>query len=90
MDRRSELFQKIQMVSFVLVDTNLYLDTHPDDRAALNYYHKYRTLMDQMVQEYTDNYGPLTPYTVKSADMWTWIDQPWPWEKEANSYVELR
>ena len=78
-----ELFKKIQTISFVLVDINLYLDTHPTDMAALNYYHKYKALKDQLAYEYTTSYEPLTSGTVTSTNRWTWIDKPWPWEMEA-------
>lgn len=78
-----ELFRKIQIVSFLLDDASLYLDTHPEDMAALNYYHKYQALLDQLVYQYTDEYGPLTRSAVVSQNRWTWIDDPWPWELEA-------
>lgn len=78
----NELLKRIQYLSFALVDVNLYLDTHPMDIAALNYYHNYRALYNQAVSEYTARYGPLTPGTVESRNRWTWIDKPWPWERE--------
>lgn len=80
---RRELLSKIQMVSFVLVDVNLFLDTHPEDMTALDYYHKHQVLLDQLRSQYINEYGPLTPGTVVSNNRWTWIDQPWPWEREA-------
>ena len=83
MNSEHELFKKIQIISFLLVDVNLYLDTHPTDMAALNYYHKYRALNEKAVSEYAAQYGPLTPGTVESTNRWTWIDKPWPWEMEA-------
>lgn len=83
MDSQHELFKKIQIIDFVIIDTALYLDTHPMDQAALNYYHKYKGLREKAVAEYTTCYGPLTINTVESMNKWTWIDQPWPWEMEA-------
>ncbi|MFA5528055.1 MAG: spore coat protein CotJB [Peptostreptococcales bacterium] len=79
----NELLRRIQYLSFVLVEVNLYLDTHPTDMAALNYYHTYKALYNRALSEYTSQYGPLTPGTVESRNRWTWIDKPWPWEREA-------
>ncbi|WP_027399073.1 spore coat protein CotJB [Anaerovorax odorimutans] len=80
---RMEMLKKIQMLSLVLLDTNLFLDTHPMDTAALNFYDKYRALLEKTRDEYTSMYGPLTPASVNTSDGWTWIDKPWPWEMEA-------
>lgn len=83
MDARNELFRKIQILGFILADSALYLDTHPTDQAALNYYQKYRALNEKAIAEYTACYGPLTLDNVESTNRWTWIDKPWPWEMEA-------
>lgn len=83
MDARRELLQKIQILEFVIYDTALYLDTHPSDAAALNYYHHHRELLEAAKAEYTQCYGPLTIESVMSKNKWTWIDKPWPWELEA-------
>ncbi len=83
MDTQHELFKKIQMLEFVVHDTVLYLDTHPMDQAALNYYHYHRDMLNAVVAEYTACYGPLTADSVMSKNEWTWIEKPWPWEMEA-------
>ena len=41
----NELSRKVVTLAFVLKDTQLYLDTHPGDEAALNFYDKYRSLL---------------------------------------------
>ena len=83
MDSKYELFKKIQILEFVILDTGLYLDTHPMDQAALCYYHNHREMLDAAVDEYTKCYGPLTMDAVLSKNNWTWIEKPWPWEMEA-------
>ena len=80
---RQDMFQEIQALDFGLVDINLYLDTHPNDTAALNFYHRHVALLDQLTYEYINQYGPLTVKDVVSTNRWTWIDNPWPWEMEA-------
>ena len=78
-----ELLYNIQIIDFSLVEVNLFLDTHPTDMAALQYYHKLKALREKAVADYTARFGPLTIYTVESANCWSWIDNPWPWEREA-------
>jgi spore coat protein JB len=83
MDDREELLLKIQIIEFNMYDAALYLDTHPCDEAALDFFHHFRELKDRAVDEYAACYGPLTMDTVESKTNWTWIDHPWPWEMEA-------
>ncbi len=74
------LMKYINEVSFALNDVTLYLDTHPDDTKALEYYHKYKEQRHQAVKEYEQCYGPLLNYDVNCSERWTWVDGPWPWE----------
>lgn len=79
---RKQLKQYIDQVSFAMDDLILYLDTHMEDRNALNYYERLRELRQQAVDVYTNNFGPLTFRQVKTDQCWTWASQPWPWEVE--------
>lgn len=58
-DNKTKLFNELQQVTFVLVDLNLYLDTHPTDASALRYYKHYQALRQQLLEQYTMEYGPL-------------------------------
>ncbi len=80
-DRR-KLMKYIEEVSFAMDDLVLFLDTHPKDQRALNYYDKLRVLRQQAVDSYTDNFGPITFRDVKNCDYWAWVKEPWPWEVE--------
>ena len=81
---RENMMRRLQIASFAIDDIKLYLDTHPDDAEALEYFERYKTARNQIRQEYVSNYGPLTVETVNGAGgHWTWVDLPWPWEKEA-------
>jgi len=77
---RNNLMHFINEISFALDDVGLYLDTHPEDKEAMEYYQKYRIQRNQAVKEYEKCYGPLTKYSVVADDSWTWICAPWPWE----------
>ncbi len=78
---QAALLRKIQTVDFALQEVNLFLDTHPRCKKALTYYEMYRKLRHELCMEYTEKYGPLTRNDVMDTDNWTWIDDPWPWEK---------
>jgi spore coat protein JB len=80
---QAELFRMIQIYDFVIHDTALYLDTHPTDQVALEYYEKIRDLYKKVVAEYVACYGPITIEDVDARNKWTWIEKPWPWEMEA-------
>ncbi|MDW8802986.1 spore coat protein CotJB [Clostridium sp. A1-XYC3] len=80
---KKELLRQITAVNFVLVDLHLYLNTHPNDREALAK-HNSLAMQSRMLREnYERCFGPLS-YGSCSAYPWQWINEPWPWECEAN------
>ena len=78
---RSALLQKMNETSFLLDDLRLYLDTHPDDAQALEFYHKHLAMRQQAMEEYSKQYGTLVRTQPHSTEHWDWVDNPWPWEK---------
>jgi len=85
-----QLLQQINQLSFAMHDTALYLDTHPMDTNALDYYHYLKPMKEQAIAEYTASYGPLTMGDVNSNTEWTWINEPWPWEGAGCSCGTMR
>lgn len=83
MDRvtKDSLMRKIQALSFAKVETELYLDTHPDSEMALGYYRDILSKLDEAMTEYQNKYGPLFAEGVVG-NRWTWVDTPWPWQLE--------
>ena len=78
---RKQMLSWINMVSFAVVEANLYLDTHPADPTALAYFREYSHLRRQALDDYAAIYGPLTLDTAPAGqEQWEWINQPWPWE----------
>lgn len=78
---RKTLLNEIGKVDFVLVELNLYLDTHPFDRQALDSIRHFRNMKSQLMKEYAENYGPLTRDCISENDCeWKWALQDWPWE----------
>lgn len=79
---RRELFEYINQISFVVDDVKLFLDTHPENQKALDYFQKYKEKRIEALKEYAEVYGPLTVDTVsENSDCWSWINEPWPWQE---------
>lgn len=75
----NDLLKNVYETGFALDDIILYLDTHPTDQNALNYYHQLQKANQQAVMAYEQVYGPLMAER-SSSDCWDWIKNPWPWE----------
>lgn len=73
------LLQKVYETGFALDEITLYLDTHPADNQAMEYYQYIRKANLDAVSAYEQSYGPLLINQVNS-NTWTWTSNPWPWE----------
>ena len=76
---KESLLKKIQALSFAKVETELYLDGHPDAKSALEYYRNILRELDDAMTEYQNEYGPLFAEGVVG-DRWTWVEGKWPWQ----------
>lgn len=74
------LLKHITNVSFALTEAVLFLDTHPCDQEALEYYHMMKEQRREAVEKYSEKYGPLLNDQVQCDKYWTWVETPWPWE----------
>ena len=79
---RQQYLQRINEVSFAVNDIVLYLDTHPEDTQALEYFQEHVATRNCLFTEYACAYGPLTMDTADdtASSSWSWVLQPWPWE----------
>ena len=80
MDEQKTLFSRIVSCDFVLTETALYLDTHPNCTEALAFYQKYLTMRKDAADEYTRKYGMLCHKDYNGQPGWNWTEGPWPWE----------
>ena len=78
---KAALLRKIQELCFQKTESELFLDTHPDCRGALDFYKRTVAELDTALAEYNNKYAPLSADAVVG-DRWTWIDTPWPWQME--------
>lgn len=79
-NRKQQLAQFIDEVSFALDDVVLFLDTHPCNQEALACYEEYKKMRKEAMEEYSRCVGPLQKDNVSICNEWTWALQPWPWK----------
>lgn len=70
----------IGTISFLLTDLNLYLDTHPFDKEALEYFNHYSRILKELKKDFAAKYYPLTLSNAGGYKEWTWGLAPAPWE----------
>lgn len=75
---------QLQVLSFAIQELALYLDTHRDDREALELYQEYQQMHHNCMIQYADTEGPLSHNHPTSGSKYRWLDDPWPWEYAAN------
>lgn len=77
---RQALLREIQAVKFALIETKLFLDTHPCDREALEYYRCKKEKLDELLE----CWEKVCPRICRDNDeyRWAWVDTPWPWQVE--------
>lgn len=79
--KANELLKQLQTIDFVLVELNLYLDTHPNDLQALQQYNQFAQQRAQVAREYESIRGPLMNFGHSYSKFpWQWNDTPWPWQ----------
>ena len=76
---KERLTVELAAASFAAIEAQLYLDTHPNDRAALEYHAQYAGIADRLREKYGKAYGPLFAHESGGEDCWEWTQTPWPW-----------
>lgn len=79
-----ELLKQITALDLVSIDLHLYLNTHPMDHEALMKYNSLVMQSQMLKQNYEKYFGMLSAHGTCSPYPWQWINEPWPWEYEAN------
>lgn len=77
---RKQMLEWVQMLGFCVVDMQLYLDTHPEDKEAFEYFEEVVEMYEKAVKKFEENFGPLTAKSSVMHGKWTWSDMPLPWE----------
>lgn len=80
MSNKEQMLRDIGVLDFTLVELSLYLDTHPQDRNAMEYFNHYNRIKTQMEKEFSRNYYPLRLSLTDGNQEWRWGAAPLPWE----------
>ena len=80
----TNLAERIRELTFVQKELELYLDTHPDCSTALDYYYQTMSALRDLTDEYEAKVGPMTSRGVMADQGWTWVNEPWPWQREGD------
>ena len=84
MNERQSMKRRIDALSNSILETELFLDTHPNDRKALQMLREYRRRRREVIATYEAKFGKFIETTddAPATDRWDWIDSPWPWERK--------
>ena len=77
----SALYSKIQELRFVKTELELYLDTHPGCKLALDYYYQTIDALRDLYERHSAHGAPLFASEVQG-DSWSWVAKPWPWHNK--------
>lgn len=80
MSRQQELINDVNVASFLLDEAGLFLNSHPDNMEALEYYHEAQRKRNEAIRCYEEEIGPLSKYSVHNRSYWDWTEGPWPWQ----------
>lgn len=75
---------ELQALGFAIQELALYLDTHRDDREALELYQQYQQKYADCMAQNEKTLSPINHQTPTDSDTYQWLDDPWPWEYAAN------
>ncbi len=70
--KKNELLEKIMQYRFAVVETTLYLDTHPNDCEIVSRHNYYAQKAKELMAEYEKTYGEMLCIFSESDLMWNW------------------
>ena len=80
MNEQEMMLRKIRSLDFAMWEMRIFLDTHPNDPAAIKKYDSYAMKHKEMINIYTSKYGPIISPGSMGSMKWTWLADPWPWD----------
>lgn len=79
---KEKIRQNVYELGFAMTEILLYLDTHPNDNEAIEYYNTMKLRYNDAVDAYEKNIGTLTFNGCGIDNYYNWAATPLPWEKE--------
>lgn len=86
-EKSDTMMHNLQALGFAIQELGLYLDTHEDDRDAVELFRQYTELYEAGMKRYEENCGPLFQKQAVKDGAYTWNQTPWPWEYRENQEV---
>jgi len=79
---RDEMLRQIMELEFAVTDLNLYLDTHPDSKEALDMFTKLAAMLKSLKYDYAQAYEPICVTDVSNDTPFEWVSDKfkWPWQ----------
>ena len=81
---QKELLNRIRETAFAITDLNLFLDTHPSCKQALELFTSLAFTLESLKREYTSKYGPLKAMDSANDTPFEWVSDKylWPWQRK--------
>ena len=74
------MLREIMQLQFAVIETVLYLNTHPFDERVLDLHNNFSRRLMNKIEKYSEKYGPIVPDFPDAEYPWSWINEPWPWQ----------
>ncbi len=78
-ERQLRALKEIMTIKFVVLELNLFLNTHPRNKEAINDYNKYISKLNSLITDYQNKYGLLS-VSCTSQIPWQYLETAWPWK----------
>ena len=75
---------ELQALEFVVLELNLYLDTHKDDAEAFALFKQFSAMEKAAKAAYESKYGPVMAQSAAAGESFQWLADPWPWNFAQN------
>ena len=83
-EKNDTLQNRLQMYHFAISELGLYLDTHSDDKDAVDLFNQYVEQYAEVVKQYENKHGSLTQMGSALTGKYDWLNDPWPWDYNQN------
>ena len=84
MNDKDKLKKQIYELDCALHELVLFLDSHPNNRRAMELMREYREKRSKLISEYEQKFGKyiVTVADIPMSGRWEWLDGPWPWDTD--------
>ena len=80
-NEQAEMLLNINQIGFVNQDIRLYLDNYPNDTNMIKKYNDNTVLLNKLVKDYENKYGPITCDALSNDNLFGWATMSFPWDE---------